>query len=74
MSNKTLKDIRGVSIDCGDTVAVTYYDYDKEKPCLEVSVVEGVNFVKNEIYLDDGEPILLDMFEVLVLPDNYKEW
>ncbi|APC44353.1 hypothetical protein [Pseudoalteromonas phage PH357] len=72
--SKTLKDVRGVDIDCGDTVAVTYYDYDKEKPCLEVSVVEGVNFVKNEIYLDDGEPITLDMFDVIVLPDDYKEW
>lgn len=72
--NKTLTDIRGVEIECGDTVAVTYFDYDEDKPSMEVVTVEGINLVRNEIYLDDGEPITLDKFEVLVLPDHYKEW
>ena len=70
-----LKDIRGVNISEGDTVAVTYFNYDKNRPCMEISEVTGTRVLRNEIFIDDDhEPIDLGMFEVLVLPDDYKEW
>ena len=71
---ETLKDIRGMSINCNNTVGVSYYNYDEDKPCIEVGVVKGVNYIKNQICLEDGEPISLKLFEVIVLPNNYKEW
>lgn len=71
---KTLTDIRGVEINIGNTVGVSYFNYDKNKPAIEVDVVEAINYTQNVIYLQDGEPIELELFDVIVLPDEYKEW
>lgn len=67
---KTMKDIRGIDIDIGDTVAVS----NKYSSSIEIAVVEDKNLSLNEIFLEDGEPVNLDKNDVLVLPDHYKEW
>jgi len=73
MTNKVLCDYRDVPISCGDTVAVPWFDYDTNTPRFEIATVEGMNYTTNEIYLYDGEPIPLDKFDVIVLPDEYSE-
>lgn len=71
---KLLTDVRGVNIEINDTVCVAYTDYDKGGAGQEIAVVKGINILTNEIILDDGEPIPVDKFEVVVLPDHYKDW
>ena len=69
-----MTDVRGVKIEVGDTVAAAYRNYDTEGAGLEVAVVYGINILNNTITFDDGDPIPLDTYEVIVLPSEYKDW
>ena len=71
---KLLTDVRGVDIEINDTVCVAYTDYDNGGAGQEIAVVKGINILSNEITLDDGEPIPLVKFGVVVLPCHYKDW
>lgn len=70
--SKLLTDIRGITIQKEDTVAVTYYDYDKSKPSLDINTVVDVSMLRNSITLSDGEDVSLDKYDVLVVPSYYK--
>jgi hypothetical protein len=67
-----LKDIRNVQIEIEDTVSIAYTNYDTGGSSQEIAVVKGVNSLTNEIILEDGEPIPIDKFDVLVLPEYYS--
>ena len=75
---KTLTDIRNVSIEKGDVI-VTGFRKDRsdktyDKDSLEIETVKEVSFVENSLWTFEGNLIELEDTEVLVLPDEYKDW
>ena len=75
---KTLTDIRNVSIEKGDVI-VTGFRKDRSdktyaKDSLEIETVKEVSFVENSLWTFEGNLIELEDTEVLVLPDEYKDW
>ena len=75
---KTLTDIRNVSIEKGDVI-VTGFRKDRsdktyDKDSLEIETVKEVSFVENSLWTFEGNLIELEDTEVLVLPDEYRDW
>ena len=75
---KTLTDIRNVPIEKGDVI-VTGFRKDRpdktyDKDSLEIETVKEVNFVENSLWTFEGNLIELEDTEVLVLPDEYRDW
>lgn len=70
---KTLKDIRGVEIEVGDTIAFaksnTYHSTQ-----MEIGEVIEVDYHHNTVLVGKGVEINTVLNEVLVLPCHYKEW
>lgn len=71
--NKVLNDTRGVVISAGDVISIATNKFGEQGALHDISVVDHVDSDKGIIYLEDGEDIDISVYDVLVLPDDYKE-
>lgn len=71
--NKVLNDTRGVVISDGDVISIATNKFGGQGALHDISVVDYVDYTKGVIYLEDGEDIDISVYDVLVLPEGYKE-
>ena len=73
MSSEVLLDTRGVVISAGDVISIATNRFDRQGAAHDITVVQSVDVVKGVVYLADGEDVDTNVYDVLVLPDDYKE-
>jgi len=71
--NKVLNDTRGVVISAGDVISIATNKFGGQGALHDISVVDYIEADKGVVYLEDGEDIDISVYDVLVLPDDYKE-
>jgi len=71
--NKVLNDTRGVVISAGDVISIATNKFGGQGALHDISVVDYIDADKGVVYLEDGEDIDISVYDVLVLPDDYKE-
>lgn len=71
--SKVLNDTRGVVISTGDVISIATDKFGEKGALHDISVVDYVDVDNGLVYLESGEDIDIDVYDVLVLPDGYKE-
>ena len=71
--NKVLNDTRGVVISAGDVISIATNKFGEQGALHDISVVDYVDADNGFVYLGDGEDIDINVYDVLVLPEIYKE-
>ena len=71
---KVLKDIRGIDIEVGDTIAFTQDSVRVPVKKMGIGVVRNIDLISERVSLNTGDNLNIVLNEVLVLPCHYKEW